>query len=163
MSKPQYRNRTRLTARKTPSRPSTRFDQFVIAITTTSSRPRDQSCGGSMPSRQVNKRPIHSGDNEGTTMTNIRARRLAWPVSSAALALSLVVLAGSGQFATSRAAPANGGAMADTIAASRAVAEVGLTCTWTCAQYGTGHYGPRCIKYVQNCPRPPAPAKRQKL
>ena len=116
-----------------------------------------------MLSRQVNERPIHSGDNEGTTMTNIRTRRLAWPAASAALAVALAVLAGSGQFATSQAAAANGGAMADTIAASRAVAEVGLTCTWSCAEYRPGRYGPHCIKYVQNCPPPPAPTTRHKL
>jgi hypothetical protein len=107
-------------------------------------------------SRQVDKTRIYSGDNGGSTMKTTQARRLAWPAASAALAVALAVLAGSGQFATAQAAPANGAAMADAIAASRTVAEVGLICT--CTEYKTGYYGPRCVKHV--C-LPPAPTKRR--
>jgi hypothetical protein len=108
-----------------------------------------------MLSRQVNKtRSIRATEEE--RMTTIRARRLVWPTASAALAVAVAVLAGSGQFARSQAAPANGAAIADTIAASRTVAEVNLICT--CTEYKTGYYGPRCVKQVY---MPSAPTKKK--
>jgi hypothetical protein len=120
-----------------------------------SSHSYDQELRWLVLSRQVDKTRIYSCDNGGTTMKTTQARRLAWPAASAALAVALAVLAGSGQFATSQAAPANGAAMADAIAASHTVAEVGLICT--CTEYKTGYYGRRCVKHV--C-LPPAPTKR---
>ena len=86
-------------------------------------------------------------------MKTTQARRLAWPAASAALAVALAVLAGSGEFATSQAVPANGAAMADAIAASRTVAEVSLICT--CTEYKTGYYGPRCVKHAIGAGRSP--------